>query len=279
MERGSIASDLRVNEYGWQQLLGRSAVARKASRLADSAATSGALKAERVTIRYRAFEAVSSASVAISSGSIACLVGTNGAGKSSILRAIVGLTPVTAGRIVLGNDELRGLAPHERVARGVVLVPSGRGLLPSLTVAETLLLAEQRAGALHRDQTPVLVAPFELFPELAAHRHQVAGTLSGGEQQMLAIARSLVLRPRFLLIDELSLGLQWKVVDRLLVVIRRLADAGLGLLVVEQDAPLALQFSDWAFVMNRGQIVFDGPSVEAAQRRDLFRPVFLAERD
>jgi ABC-type branched-subunit amino acid transport system ATPase component len=292
MERGRVIHDLHAAEAGWDKLLGRATGRRSFGELTPAPIgaavlsepptgapeVSARLAGIGLTIRYGRFEAVSDANLDVRPGRIACLVGTNGAGKSSVMKALAGLLQPASGVVQLDGVSIRNLSSHSRVGRGVVLVPSGRGVLPSLTVDENFSLARDRASAYRLDRADVLVDPLDLFPTLAAHRSQVAGTLSGGEQQMLALGRVLYLRPRFLLIDELSLGLKSEVVERLVEVLRRLRDAGLGILVVEQDAPFALTWASHAFVMNRGRIVFDGPAADAARRTDLFRPVFLGDR-
>jgi branched-chain amino acid transport system ATP-binding protein len=221
-------------------------------------------------VSYGKFEAVHGVDLRIEPGRLAVLVGTNGAGKSSVLNAIVGIRPPRRGTVTLDGRPVTGSSAHRLAREGLVLVPSGRGLMAELTVAETLRLTktDRRPG-------PISLDPLELFPELRERLKQRAGTMSGGEQQMLALARSVQLHPKYLLIDELSLGLNPMVVERLVAALLQMRDAGVGLLVVEQNAPLALSYSDYAFVMNNGTITFAGPSAEAAARPDLFRPVFL----
>jgi branched-chain amino acid transport system ATP-binding protein len=228
--------------------------------------------ADRVTIRYGGFTAVRDVTIEIRQGEVCVLVGTNGAGKSSILNAIIGLKAPASGRITIDGRDVTSQAPHARLRDGLVMVPSGRGLLAGLTVAENLRVARTVKTAKASIDGP---DPLELFPELRTRMRQRAGTLSGGQQQMLAIARSVQLNPRYLLIDELSLGLNPTVVDRLVEALLTLRQTGVGFLIVEQNAPLALSYSDRAYVMNQGVLAFDGPSSVAAQMPDLFRPVFL----
>jgi branched-chain amino acid transport system ATP-binding protein len=282
MAEGSVVEDLARNDDGWDDLL-RSRRVGTATRVreaveavpADAVASAGPvsagekLEAQGLTIAYGRFVAVRDVSMEVPRGQLSVLVGTNGAGKSSMLNTIVGLKAPAAGTVTLDGRPLGTSSPHERVRQGLVLVPSGRGLMAALTVAENLRVTKGiRPGDTSLD-------PLELFPELKRRLRQRAGTLSGGEQQMLALARSVQLNPRYLLIDELSLGLSVTVVERLIVALLAMRDSGVGLLIVEQNAPLALSYSDHAYVMNNGRVAFSGPSQHAAARPDLFRPVFL----
>jgi branched-chain amino acid transport system ATP-binding protein len=305
MAGGRVADDILTGDSGWDDLLhataptGADIKQATAAYSAASARTGGAggataggdrdpaatqpaasvpravpegrLEASNLTISYGRFTAVSDVSVDVRPGRMAVLVGTNGAGKSSVLNTIVGLKSPTAGEVRLDGKDLRRLSPHHRSHLGVVLIPSGRALLGSLTVAENLKVPSPHQGECPIDDYD----PLDLFPELRSKLRQRAGTMSGGEQQMLAIARGMRMRPRFLLMDELSLGLSAAVIERLMQALHVLRDAGLGLLVVEQNTALALEHSDHAFVINKGKMAFDGPSAEAAQRTELFRAVFI----
>jgi branched-chain amino acid transport system permease protein len=203
------------------------------------------------------------------------LLGTNGAGKSTLLRAISGLVPVSAGTIACGGDDITGLAPDRVAARGVVQMPGGTGIFPSLTVAENLRVA----GWLHRhDDSPTRRARAdmaELFPILDTRADERAADLSGGQQQMLALAMAVLMRPRLLMIDELSLGLAPTVVADLLRFVDRLRSEGTTLLVVEQSVNIALEISDRAVFLERGRVRFSGPAAELLGRPDLLRSVFL----
>jgi branched-chain amino acid transport system permease protein len=208
-------------------------------------------------------------------GEAVALLGTNGAGKSTLLRAISGLVPVSAGTIACGGDDITGLAPDRVAARGVVQMPGGAGIFPSLTVAENLRVA----GWLHRrDDSPtrrVRADMGELFPILDARADERAGDLSGGQQQMLALAMAVLMRPRLLMIDELSLGLAPTVVADLLRFVDRLRGEGTTLLVVEQSVNIALEISDRAVFLERGRVRFSGPAADLLARPDLLRSVFL----
>jgi branched-chain amino acid transport system ATP-binding protein len=193
----------------------------------------------------------------VGAGELVTLIGPNGAGKSTTLRALAGLIPVDAGRVTLDGAPLLGEPPYTRIRRGLSLVPEGRGLFPAMSVQENLELGgfavpppEGLRAALER--------AWALFPILAARRRQLAGTLSGGEQQMLAIAMALLSRPRLLVLDEPSLGLAPLVVDRLYEIIARLKREGLTILLVEQQVYLALELADRAYVLETGRIRREG---------------------
>ncbi|MEO8202370.1 MAG: ABC transporter ATP-binding protein [Betaproteobacteria bacterium] len=198
--------------------------------------------------------------LAIRSGTIACLVGSNGAGKTTLMRTISGLVQPSAGSIVFDGRELAGAEPEAVLAAGIAHVPEGRRLFSAMSIRDNLLMG----AYLRRDSARAVAADLErmftLFPILAERRSQDAGTLSGGEQQMCAIARGLMGAPRLLLIDELSLGLAPAVVDQLCDALQKLNRDGLTLLVVEQDVATALELAQHAFVMDTGRITRAGES-------------------
>lgn len=208
-------------------------------------------------------------------GEAVALLGTNGAGKSTLLRAISGTVPPTAGTVTFAGADLTGLRPHEVAARKIVQMPGGAGVFPSLTVDENLRVAgwlhrrdaERREGALARVRS--------LFPVLAERAGERAGTLSGGQQQMLALAMVVLMRPRLVMIDELSLGLAPAVVRKLLHFMDDLRADGTSLVVVEQSIDVALELADRAVFLERGQVRFSGPAAELLDRPDLVRSVFL----
>ena len=212
----------------------------------------------------------------VSAGEIVGLLGTNGAGKSTLLRVVSGLNDLRGGSIVFAGQELSKLSPLERVKQGVVTVPGGRGVFPSLTVDENLAVAGWRARHDGRplEETRALID--ELFPALVKRRQSKAANLSGGEQQMLTIAQALLCGPRLLLIDELCLGMAPVVVASLMASVRRLAQQGVTVVVVEQSVNLAMELCERAVFMERGQIRFSGPTAELIGRDDLLRSVFLA---
>ncbi len=193
---------------------------------------------------------------------ITAVIGSNGAGKTTLLRTLSGLIRPSAGTIVLDGHNLAGVGPHEFVAAGIAHVPEGRRLFSGMTVQDNLLMGAyaRRVGAaeLGRD----LDAVYSLFPRLAERRHQDAVSMSGGEQQMCAIGRGLMAKPKLMLIDELSLGLAPVMVDVLVSALTELATGGLGLLVVEQDVAVALEVATQAIVLDRGEITRIGACVD-----------------
>jgi branched-chain amino acid transport system ATP-binding protein len=206
---------------------------------------------------YGPIEALRGVDLEVREGELVCLLGANGAGKSSTLRAISGLLRPTAGRIVFGGRSIAGLEPAAILAAGIAHCPEGRRVFPYLTVEENLAM-----GAYVRRDRAAVAADVERvcthFPILAERRRQPAGTLSGGEQQMLAIGRSLMARPTLILFDEPSLGLAPTVVERTFGIIADIRRQGTTVLIVEQNAHLALQMADRAYVMETGRVVLGG---------------------
>jgi branched-chain amino acid transport system ATP-binding protein len=212
-------------------------------------------------VRYGAIQAVRGVSLTVAEGEIVALLGANGAGKSTTLKAAVGLVAAAGGEITLAGKAVSGRDTEEIVISGMTLVPEGRQVFPSLTVAENLRLgaATRRDPAeIQRSRQEVL----DLFPILAERFGQAAGTLSGGQQQQLSIARALMSSPKLLLLDEPSLGLAPQVVDDIFDLILRLKARGLTILLVEQDAVAALDIADRAYVMANGRIVMSGSAAE-----------------
>jgi ABC-type branched-subunit amino acid transport system ATPase component len=234
------------------------------------------LRVEGLYASYGAVQVLRSVDLAVERGEIVALLGTNGAGKSTILRCISGVMRPDAGRVFLDDEEITGLPPEETVRRGVCQVPGGRGLLPSLTIEENLRMG---AYPIRKDKGRVK-AGFEkvytAFPRLAERRTQLAGTLSGGEAQMLAIGRAFMTTPKLMMIDELSLGLAPLIVRDLVDRVREINDEGVSMILVEQSANLALTITDHSFFIEKGQVRFDGSSAELLERDDLLRSVFLA---
>jgi branched-chain amino acid transport system ATP-binding protein len=201
-----------------------------------------------LVVHYGVIRALSGISLEVPKGQIVALIGANGAGKSTTLRAISGLVRPTSGTVDFQGASLAGLPSHEIVARGVAQAPEGRGIFLNLTVKENLELG----AYLRRDRAAIEAdreRAYALFPILKERRDQVSGTLSGGEQQMLAVARALMSRPTLLLLDEPSLGLAPQVVDRIFQVIQEINEAGVSLLLVEQNANMALQVAHHAYVL------------------------------
>ena len=197
--------------------------------------------------------------LAIQAGSITALIGANGAGKTTLLRAISGIIPAEAGSIRYDGQDILGKPPQDIVRAGLVQVPEGRRLFPDMTVFENLLIGSSSPSARpRRDENLKMV--FELFQKVRERGGQRAGTLSGGEQQMVAIARALMASPRLLLLDETSLGLAPIIVDEIFVAVRRLAAQGMTILVVEQNTALALEVADHGYVLEQGHFAMEGPA-------------------
>ena len=197
--------------------------------------------------------------LSIPAGSITALIGANGAGKTTLLRALSGIIPAEAGTIRYDGRDIVGMPPQDIVRAGLVQVPEGRRLFSEMTVFENLLVGSSSPGA-RRKRDENLAMVLELFPRVRERRAQRAGTLSGGEQQMVAIARALMASPRLLLLDETSLGLAPIVVDEIFIAVRRLAAQGLTILVVEQNTALALEVADHGYVLEQGHFAIEGPA-------------------
>ena len=217
------------------------------------------VRVEGLTVAYGGIEAVRGVSLEVEEGELVTLIGNNGAGKTSTLMAISGIAPIRSGRIVIDGEETTRLPPHAIVARGVAHCPEGRLVFGRLTVQENLRLgAYQRKDSAGVKQD--LDRVYALFPRLLERRTQLAGTLSGGEQQMLAIGRALMSRPRLLMLDEPSLGLAPLIVQRIFSVIQQLHEEGVTILLVEQNAHLALHIADRAYVLETGEVRLAGPA-------------------
>jgi branched-chain amino acid transport system ATP-binding protein len=212
------------------------------------------LDTQALHVAYGSVTAIRELSLSVQQGELVCLIGANGAGKSTTLKALAGIQTVASGSIHYDGSVITRLPAHERLRKGIALVPEGRGIFARLTVFENLQLgayARRDTQAVSQDLDYVL----ELFPRLAERHRQIAGTLSGGEQQMLAIGRALMSRPRLLLLDEPSMGLAPIMVQKIFEIIRRIAANGMTLLLVEQNAKLALEVSARGYVMESGRIV------------------------
>jgi branched-chain amino acid transport system ATP-binding protein len=217
---------------------------------------SALLRLDGVEAGYGDLTAISGVSLEVREGEAVALIGSNGAGKTTTLRTISGLLPVRAGRIEFEGARLDGLSSADIVTRGIAHVPEGRHLFPSLTVRDNLELGARAAARARRDDTLALV--FTLFPRLRERERQLAGTLSGGEQQMCAIGRGLMARPRLLLLDEPSLGLAPVMVKLIFETLQRINDTGTTIMLVEQNVPRALQLSHRGYVLENGRLVLDG---------------------
>ena len=228
-----------------------------------------------VHIGYGGIKAVKGISFHVALHELVCLIGANGAGKSTTLKAISGLLTPTAGTIYYDNDDIGGHPTYEIAAKGLRLVPEGRGVFPILTIEENLQMGaytrHDKAGIAHD-----IERMFTLFPRLKERRSQTAGTLSGGEQQMLAIGRALMAQPKLLLLDEPSMGLAPIMVQKIFEVVREVSKSGVTILLIEQNARLALEISTRGYVMDGGIITLDGEST-ALLANPKVREAYLGE--
>src|SRR3989344_6985478 len=212
------------------------------------------LEVRGLEVAYGGIRAVKGVDLKVQSGELVCLIGANGAGKTTMLKSLCGMLPSTRGEVLYEGASIAGKPSHELVRRGISLVPEGRGIFGRLTVEENIKIGAyaRRDGAGIRADMDRL---YDLFPRLSERRTQQAGTLSGGEQQMLAIGRGVMSRPRLLLLDEPSMGLAPMLVQKIFETIRRIAEEGVTLLLVEQNAKLALGISHRGYVMESGKII------------------------
>ena len=215
-------------------------------------------------------------SIEVGEGEVLAVLGTNGAGKSTLLRAITGLTPPKGGKVLLEGRDVTGTSPVKMASLGVAQMPGGRGIFPDLSVGENLRMATWSFRGDKERCKRATQRALDLFPALSSRLGDRAGLLSGGQQQMLALAQAFMPEPRLLLVDELSLGLAPVVVMELLDVVRRLRNEGVGVVLVEQSAELALQVADRAVFLEKGETRFSGPAREILERGDLVRSVFLS---
>jgi branched-chain amino acid transport system ATP-binding protein len=222
------------------------------------------LEVSELTSRYGQIEALAAVSFEVGQGEIVALLGSNGAGKTTALRTVTGLHRAKAGRIVFDGQDISRLPAHRIVALGLGHVPEGRRVFPALTVAENLLLGgylkrrDRHLVAERREQV------YQMFPRLRERQGQLAGLLSGGEQQMLAISRALMHQPRLLALDEPTMGLAPQTAKQVLDVVRRIRDEGTTILIVEQNAHQTLRLADRAYVLESGRIALSGPAAELA---------------
>jgi branched-chain amino acid transport system ATP-binding protein len=231
------------------------------------------LELSNVEMRYGAIRALKDLSLSVESGEVVALLGANGAGKTTTLRTISGLLRPTAGDIRFEGQSIATMPPHDIVALGISHVPEGRRIFPQMTVLENLQMgAYRRRGSIQEDLSRV----FTLFPVLDERRKQNGGTLSGGEQQMLAIGRALMSRPRLLLLDEPSMGLAPMIVVRIFDIIRAIRESGTTVLLVEQNAAQALELADRGYVLELGTVVMEDAAASLL-RDDRVRAAYLGE--
>jgi branched-chain amino acid transport system ATP-binding protein len=215
------------------------------------------LELRNVCAGYGTGRVLENVNLVVPDGAVVALLGPNGAGKTTLLRVLSGLLRPSTGRILLDGEDVTGASPYELARAGICHVPEGRGVFPTLSVADNLRLQAPRSV----DRRAVELAA-AVFPKLEQRRNQLAGTLSGGEQQMLALSRAYVAEPSTVLLDEVSMGLAPKIVDEIFDYLRRLAAEGISLLVVEQYVARALELADYVYILNRGRIRFAGEPAE-----------------
>lgn len=233
------------------------------------------LQVQDLRVAYGGIQAVKGVTLEVRSGELVSLIGANGAGKTTTMKAITGLLPAAQGRITFDGREVRGQGPWDLVRQGLAMVPEGRGVFTRMSILENLLMG----AYIHDDRAQIdadVQRIFALFPRLKERRDQLAGTLSGGEQQMLAMGRALMSRPRVLLLDEPSMGLSPLMVDKIFEVVRDVSAQGVTVLLVEQNASRALQMADRAYVMDSGQISLSGAASDLL-RDPQVRAAYLGE--
>ena len=231
---------------------------------ADTTAGATLLSTEGLDVRYGSVQALFEVSIDVPAGSVVAVLGANGAGKSTLARAVSGLVPSFAGRVTFDGRDITKAAPYDIRRAGLVHIPEGRGIFPGLSVQENLRMAVRRVGTPDQRRSAVHHAS-ELFPRLAERRSQRAGTLSGGEQQMLALARALAVPPKLIIADEMSLGLAPLVVDFVFENIQRAAESGVTIVLIEQFIHRALGLADRCVILKQGSVAWTGPSDNARQ--------------
>lgn len=226
------------------------------------------LKIENLIVSYGGIEALKGVSLQVPDGKIVTLIGANGAGKSTLLRSVIGLVKASSGSVIYDDIELLGLNSQKIVEKGITLVPEGRRIFPNLTVAENL----QIGAYMRNDKKGIaedMARVYELFPRLEERSWQMAGTLSGGEQQMLAVGRALMSRPKLMMMDEPSLGLAPLVIKDIFAIIERINKQGVTILLIEQNANMALKIADVAYVMETGRITMTGTGRELLENPEI----------
>lgn len=232
------------------------------------------LRVSRLSAGYGAIPAVREVDIEVAQGTLVALIGSNGAGKTTTLNTIAGLHKPSGGTVTVGGRNITGWTCHRVVRSGVALVAEGRRVAPPLTVLENLELSAYSGRGTRAERKDELARVFELFPRLADRKNQFAASLSGGEQQMLAFGRALMTQPQVLLLDEPSMGLAPSIVDVLFETIETLHNSGATILLVEQNAELALEVSDEVYVMQRGRIVSHGTADEVRASPEVMSALF-----
>mgnify|MGYP001128072293 FL=1 len=225
------------------------------------------LQIQDLKVTYGGIVALNGITFSVSEGKIVTLIGANGAGKSTTLRSIMGLVPIAGGTITYNGVKLNGMDTRKIVEMGLVLVPEGRRVFPNLTTLENLKIGGYLQDRIHEQQSIERV--YELFPRLKERHWQLAGTLSGGEQQMLAVGRALMANPKMIMMDEPSLGLAPLVVKDIFTIIKRINEAGVTVLLIEQNANVALRTAHTGYVMETGNITLSGPGRELLENEEI----------
>lgn len=234
------------------------------------------LEVDDIHVSYGDRHVLFGVSLEVRAGEIVALLGTNGAGKSTVLKTVSGLLRPSRGEVRFAGQQISGLPAERTAAMGIVQVPGGRGIFPDLSVEEHLRVGAYTLPA--RDVESAVASAYEAFPELRPLAARRGGLLSGGEQQMVALARAWTARPRLLLIDELSLGLAPKIVERLVLAVESFRAQGVGILLVEQSVNLAAGIAERAYFLEKGEVRFEGSPRQLLRRKDLVRAVFLATK-
>lgn len=276
LRRVATRRSLALGPYGADTATPRGPTAQPRGKTRSDAVEPNGLAVEDLDVAYDRVQVLFGVNLRAAPGEIVALLGTNGAGKSTLLRAIAGLVPAGHGTVVMGDDDLTNRRPNEIAAHGVASMPGGAATFPSLTVAEHLRLAGWTQRGRPGEIRAATDRALDHFPRLRERLGEQAGSLSGGEQQMLGLAMALIASPRLLLLDELSLGLAPGLIPPLLAVVRDLAASGTTVVVVEQSVDVALEVAGRALFMEKGQIQFEGPTRDLLNRPDLLRSVFLS---
>lgn len=242
-------------------------------------ATEVLLELRQISVRYGRVAVIHALSLTTNRGEVIAVLGPNGAGKTTLVRSIIGLVPPAEGEIRFEGETISRLRPHRVVARGIAVVPEGRGIFPKMTVEENL-----KSGLVFFDDDPArlrdrLEDAYGRFPVLGQRRNQVAGTLSGGEQSMLSVSRAMMRKPKLLLMDEPSLGLSPKLVDQTFAIVRTLHREGASILLIEQNARQALAVCDRGYILQKGVIVLSGSREELVSDERVQRAYFAADRN
>ncbi len=235
---------------------------------------SALLEINRLSVKRGAKTVVHDVSMRLEAGKTVALLGPNGAGKSSLVLALAGVLPIAHGTVRVDGQDLTGAAPDRIRRAGIAAVPEGHQVLTELTVEENMQVATVTLPS--GDGGASIESAYDVFPELKEMRPRVAGMLSGGEQQMLALAQALIARPSFILADEMSLGLAPVIVRRLMTVVERIAGEGVGVLLIEQFTHVALKLADFIYVMNRGEIRFSGTAAQLRANPQVLQEAYLA---